>query len=685
MKLGNYAEGQWVTAPGEGVVLRSAVSGAPLAEASSAGVDYGGMVDFARQKGGAALRKMTFHDRAFMLKALAQYLNENKQALYDLSTETGATKADSWVDIDGGISTLFVFSSKGRRELPNDKILLDGPPEQISRNGTFTGQHIYQPLRGVALHINAYNFPCWGVLEKLAPTLLAGVPAIVKPATSTSYLTELMVRQIIESNILPEGSLQLICGSVGDMFDHLNCQDIVAFTGSKTTADMLRQHDNIIEQAVRFTSETDSLNCSILGPDAKPGTAEFDLYINEIVREMSTKAGQKCTAIRRVIVPSELSGDVVAELSERLGKLRIGNPANKDVDMGALASIGQRDEVISRIADLQADSEIVHGGIEQGDLIDADATKGAFFAPVLLQCKDPMNATTPHSVEAFGPVATVLPYDNLDDAGALAKKGEGSLVGSIFTSDDDVARELVLSCGTYHGRMVLINKDCADESTGHGSPLPHLVHGGPGRAGGGEELGGVRAVKHFMQRTALQGSPQTIAAVTNQWIRGANEQTLDTHPFRKTFEELRIGDTLNTAERTMTKDDIESFAALSGDTFYAHMDAKEAARNPFFEGQVAHGYFIVSAAAGLFVDPSLGPVLANYGLDNLRFAKPVNPGDKLKVRLTCKQKTYREGMGYGEVRWDTEVTNQDDEIVAAYDVLTMVATKETMADLPEAQ
>jgi len=522
------------------------------------------------------------------------------------------------------------------------------------------------------------------MLEKLAPTLLAGMPAIVKPATSTSFLTELMVRRIIDSGLLPEGSLQLICGSVGDMFDHLNCQDVVAFTGSKSTAEFLQQHKNIVDQSVRFTAETDSLNCSILGPDATPGTPEFDLYIKEIVSEISSKAGQKCTAIRRIIAPVELSADVVSALSEALGKLKVGNPANKEVDIGALASLDQRDEVISRIGDLQAESELVHGKLEGFEVTDGDAKKGAFFAPVLLQCSDPVNSKTPHSVEAFGPVATVLPYKDLDEAALLARMGEGSLAGSIFTADDEVARTLVLETAPYHGRMVLINRDCAGESTGHGSPLPHMVHGGPGRAGGGEELGGIRAVKHFMQRTALQGSPQTLSGITGQWIRGAKENQLDTHPFRKTFEELRVGDTLHTGEREMTLQDIDAFAHLSGDTFYAHMDAKEAARNPFFDGRVAHGYFIVSAAAGLFVDPPLGPVLANYGLDNLRFAQPVNPGDKLKVRLTCKQKTYREGMGYGEVRWDTEVTNQDGEIVAAYDVLTMVATAETMSDLPPA-
>lgn len=683
-QLQSYASGQWVSGQGEGAELLSAVSGALVARSSSAGVDFSGMVDYAKTVGGPALRAMTFHKRALMLKALAAYLGEHKKEFYELSTQTGATRADSWVDIDGGISTVYVFASKGRRELPNDTVLCDGPPEQISRNGTFIGQHIYTPLRGVALHINAYNFPCWGMLEKLAPTLLAGVPAIVKPATSTSFLTELMFRRMIDSGILPPGAIQLICGSVGNLFEHLDCQDAIAFTGSKWTGDKLRQHPAVIREAVRFTAETDSLNASVLGPDATPGTPEFDLYVDEIVKEISAKAGQKCTAIRRIIAPESLSGELVCALSGKLAALRVGDPASKDTDIGALASLGQRAEVIERIAELETESDIVYGSVTDYDVHGADRTKGAFFAPVLLQCQNPLAAVTPHSVEAFGPVATVLPYKTLADAATLARRGEGSLAASVFTYDEDIARELVIESASYHGRMVLINRDCAKESTGHGSPLAHLVHGGPGRAGGGEELGGIRAVKHYMQRTALQGSPATLTAVTGRWLRGGRENTLDVHPFRKTFEELEIGDTLRTAERTMTREHIEEFAHLTGDTFYAHMDAKEAARNPFFEGQVAHGYFIVAAAAGLFVDPPLGPVLANYGLDDLRFATPVNPGDRLKVRLTCKEKTYREGSGYGEVRWDTEVTNQDDELVAAYDVLTMVATQETMDALPAA-
>lgn len=681
MKLESFAEGRWAAGTNDGPVLLSAVNGEPVASISSTGLDFGAMVRYARLVGGPNLRALTFHQRAAMLKTLAQGLMEHKKTFYELSTSTGATHADSWIDIDGGISTLFVYSSKGRRELPNDHVLTDGPAEVVSRKGTFVGQHIYTPLRGVAVHINAYNFPCWGMLEKLAPALLAGMPAIVKPASSTAYLTECMVRRIIELNILPAGALQLVCGSTGDLLDQLDCQDVVAFTGSKTTADKLRQMPNIIAESVRFTAETDSLNCAILGPDAVAGTPEFDLYLDEIVKEMSSKAGQKCTAIRRIIVHRESSAELVSALAQRLGRIRVGNPANRDIDMGALASQAQREEVRARIAELAADGEIVYGDTEQYEVIDADASKGAFFAPVLLHCDRPMTASAPHRVEAFGPVATVLPYDDLDQAAELARMGEGSLVGSIYSYDDNVARKLVLEIAPYHGRLLLLNRDCAAESTGHGSPLPHLVHGGPGRAGGGEELGGIRGVLHYMQRTALQGTPTTLTSATNQWIRGAGEQSLVEHPFQKTFDELAIGDTLHTAEREITIADIERFAELSGDRFYAHMNEIDAARNPFFDGRVAHGYFLVSAAAGLFVFAPLGPVLANYGLDDLRFAKPVIPGDCIKVRLSCKQKTYREGLGYGEVRWDTEITNQDGEIVAAYDVLTMVATAEKMQEI----
>ena len=674
MKLGNLAQDRWIEGDGDGKALSSAVTGDPIASITSDGLDFRGMLEHARKVGGTNLRKMTFHERGDMLKALAQYLMEQKKTFYGLSTETGATRADSWIDIDGGISTLFVFSSKARREMPNDHVYLDGPPEQLSRNGTFVGQHIYTPKLGAAVHINAFNFPVWGMLEKLAPTLAAGVPAIVKPASSTAYLTELVVRSIIESGILPPGSLQLICGGVGDLFDHLNCQDTIAFTGSKTTAEKLQQHPRVVGESVAFTAETDSLNASILGPDAVPGTPEFDLYIKEVVREMTSKAGQKCTAIRRIIAPASIASELVDALSKALGEVSVGNPANKEIGMGALASLGQRDEVRARVGDLAAEADIVFGGRDDFEVVDADSKKGAFFMPTLLHCQKPMGSTAVHSVEAFGPVSTVLPYDTLDEAIELARMGEGSLAGSIITNDNDVARELVLGTAAYHGRMLVVNRHCADESTGHGSPLPHLVHGGPGRAGGGEEMGGVRGIKHYMQRTAIQGSPETLSVIGHRWTRGADEKDPGAHPFRKTFEQLELGDTFRSELREVSLEDINHFAEFTGDTFYAHMDEEAAANNPFFEGRVAHGYLIVSFAAGLFVDPDFGPVLANYGIDDLRFITPLNHGDSMRVRLTCKQKTLRGDTGYGEVRWDAEITNQDDEIVAQYDVLTMVAT-----------
>ncbi len=681
MKLGNLVLDRWIEGDGDGSLLTSAVTGEPVAAISSAGIDFGAVLDHGRRIGGPNLRKMTFHERGDMLKALAKHLNDNKERFYALSAHTGATRKDSWPDIDGGISTVFVFSSKARREMPNDVVYLDGAVEPLSRNGTFVGQHICTPKLGAAIHINAFNFPVWGMLEKLAPTLIAGVPAIVKPASSTAYLTELVVRDIIDSGILPPGSLQLICGSVGDLFDHLTCQDIIAFTGSKRTAEKLQQHPRVISEAVAFTAETDSLNMSILGPDATPGTPEFDLYVAEVVREMTSKAGQKCTAIRRIIAPAATAGDLVAALSTELGKIRIGHPDNRNVDMGALANLKQRDEVRESVSDLAAEADIVCGGDSDFEVIGADARRGAFFMPTLLYCRQPLGSRAVHSVEAFGPVSTVLPYDTLDDAIELANLGGGSLAGSIVTNDDSVARELVLGTAAFHGRMLIINRHCAGESTGHGSPLAHLVHGGPGRAGGGEEMGGVRGILHYMQRTALQGSPDTLTVIGNRWIRGARLRDPGVHPFRKTFDRLEIGDTFQSDDRTITLDDINHFAEFTGDTFYAHTDEEAARKNPFFDGRVAHGYLIVSFAAGMFVDPDFGPVLANYGVDNLRFITPVNYGDALRVRLTCKQKTLRGDSGYGEVRWDTEVCNQDGDIVAQYDVLTMVATDAHWRDM----
>lgn len=672
-KLQSYAQGRWHEAPGGGVELRNAVDGEVVALASSEGLDFAGMLDYGRRVGGPALRRMTFHRRALMLKALARHLTEHKKEFYALSTATGATRADSWGDIDGGIATLFVYSSKGRRELPNDTMYVEGAVERVSKGGSFVGQHVCVPLEGVAVHINAFNFPCWGMLEKLAPCLLAGVPAIVKPATSTAYLTELVFRRMVDSGILPEGAVQLVCGGTGDLFDHLTCQDVVAFTGSASTARKLRTHPRVVAQAVRFTAETDSLNCSVLGADAGPGTPEFDLYVQEVVKEMTAKAGQKCTAIRRAIVPQAYLAAVIEALTERLKQVRIGNPALPEVQMGALASLGQREEVRARVGELAAAGEIVYGDPQRVEVLDADARAGAFFSPILIHCRDRGPASPVHSVEAFGPVSAVIPYEDLDEAVALARLGAGSLAASVFTYDPQVARTLLAGLALWHGRIVLVDRDCADESTGHGVPLPHLVHGGPGRAGGGEELGGVRGVLHYMQRTALQGSPSALSAVCNRWLPGARVNQTTVHPFRKRFDELAIGDTTMTRERQVTLEDIEHFAELTGDTFYAHMDEEAARANPFFDGRVAHGYFIVSAAAGLFVDPAPGPVLANYGLENLRFTKPVYPGDTIRVRFTCKQKTPREGEDYGEVRWDTEVTNQHGEIVAAYDVLTLVA------------
>src|SRR4051812_735631 len=671
MQLQSFAAGKWHSGGGDGVALRDATTGVVIAHSTADGLDYRAMLEYARRVGGPNLRELTFHQRAALVKALAKTLNDHKDEFYSLSYATGATKSDSWIDIDGGISTLFVYGSKGTRELPDSRVYADGNLEVLSKSGGFVGQHIYVPLEGAAVHINAFNFPVWGMLEKLAPALLAGVPSIVKPATATSYLTEKVVRHIVDSGVLPEGAIQLICGGVGDLFDHLNCQDVVSFTGSASTASRLRQHPSIIANSVRFTAETDSLNSSVLGPDAV-GTPELDLFVREVVREMTAKAGQKCTAIRKAIVPKALVPDVLDALKASLGKITVGDPRQEQVKMGPLASLAQRREVREQVAKLRREAEVVHG---DGQLNGVDVDKGAFMAPTLLLCRDTSSARDVHSVEAFGPVCTVVPYDNVDSAVALARRGGGSLAGSVFTADDTVAAQLVLGMAPFHGRILVVNRDCAKESTGHGSPLPHLVHGGPGRAGGGEELGGIRGVLHYMQRTAMQGSPGVIAAVTGRWVKGAKQLDPGVHPFRKPFGALQIGDTFNSGEREVTIEDIERFAELSGDKFYAHMDETAAKRNPLFGGRVAHGYFLVSAAAGLFVDPPYGPVLANYGLDSLRFTKPVKPGDKIKVRLTCKEKTLRADKGFGEVRWDTEVTNQNGESVASYDVLTMVSEK----------
>ncbi len=675
MQLETFIAGRWQAGAGVPVALRDATTGQLIANASSAGIDLSQSLTHAREVGGSNLRRLTFHDRAALLKTLAKHLTDRKEELYALSYATGATKSDSWIDIDGGIATLFVYASKGMRELPDGHVYLDGATENLSKSGGFVAQHICVSLEGAAVHINAFNFPVWGMLEKLAPAFLAGVPAIVKPATATAYLTALAVRHIIESGILPEGALQLICGSVGNLFDHLTCQDIVAFTGSASTARKLRTHATVIDHSVRFTAETDSLNSCVLGPDAAPGTPEFDLFVREVAREMTVKAGQKCTAIRKAIVPAAIAADVLEALKAALGKVVVGNPRLEQVRMGPLASLAQRREVLGQLAKLEHEAEVVSGNGSQLELVDADADRGAFMAPTLLYCKDSARAKAIHEIEAFGPVCTVVPYEGLDSAIALARRGAGSLVGSVFTADDTVAARLVMGLAPFHGRLLVVNRHCAKESTGHGSPLPHLVHGGPGRAGGGEEMGGIRGVLHYMQRTAVQGTPDVLTAVTSRWIKGSRERDPGAHPFRIPFGALVIGDTFNSGEREVTVEDIERFADLSGDRFYAHMDEVAARRNPIFGGRVAHGYFLISAAAGLFVDPPLGPVLANYGIDSLRFTKPVKPGDRIKVRITCKEKSLRAGQGYGEVRWDALITNRDGETVAAYDVLTMVSDK----------
>src|SRR5580700_6819726 len=641
MQLQSFVGGSWQAGLDEGVALRDATTGEVIARAGAVGLDTRAMLSYAREVGGANLRRLTFHERAALLKALARFLTEHKDEFYALSYATGATKSDAWIDIDGGISTLFVYASKGTRELPDGTVYLDGAVEALSKRGSFVGQHLCVPLEGAAVHINAFNFPVWGMLEKLAPALLAGVPAIVKPATQTCYLTERVFRRIVAAAILPAGAVQLICGGVGDLFEHLTCQDVVCFTGSAATALKLRQHPVVTANSVRFTAETDSLNSSILGPDATAGTPELELFVREVVREMTVKAGQKCTAIRKAIVPAARVADVLEALRAATAEVVVGDPRLPNVRMGPVASLGQRREVLEQLARLTREAQVICGGAGQVQPVGADAERGAFVAPTLLYCRDAGNARAIHSVEAFGPVCTLLAYEGVEEAIALARASGGSLVGSIFSADDAIAARLALGLAPYHGRIVVVNRHCAKESTGHGSPLPHLVHGGPGRAGGGEELGGIRGVMHYMQRTAVQGTPDVIAAVTGRWVKGARQVDPGVHPFRKPFNDLVIGDTFNSGEREVTIEDIESFAELSGDKFYAHMDEAAAARNPLFGGRVAHGYFLVAAAAGLFVDPPYGPVLANYGIDGLRFTKPVKPGDRIKVRLTCKEKSFR--------------------------------------------
>jgi len=669
--LESYAAGTWFRAQDEGEPLLDATTGEEVARISSKGLDLAGMVAHARTVGGPAIRALTFHERAALLKALAKHLSSDKDELYALSTRTGATRNDSMVDIDGGFGTLFSYASKGARELPNDTIVLDGGSEQLGKGGQFLGQHVYTSRPGVAVQINAFNFPVWGMLEKLAPAFLAGLPSIVKPASQTAYLTGLVVRRIIESGILPEGSLQLLAGSAGGLLDELGVQDSVAFTGSAHTAGILRTHPSVLHGGVALGVEADSLNCSVLGPDVTSDDPEFDLFVKGVVYEMTAKAGQKCTAIRRTIVPAGIADEVVEAISARLAKVSVGNPASDGVRMGPLASLSQRDEVRKAIEALRNGAEIAYGDPESSTFVDADAERGAFLSPVLLRART--GATEAHDVEPFGPVSTVFSYDTLDEAIALAARGKGSLAGSLVTHDPTVARQVTLGLAPWHGRILVLNRDDAPESTGHGSPLPVLVHGGPGRAGGGEELGGIRGVLHHMQRSAIQASPDMLTAITGRWTTGSTRVLDGTHPFRRSLAELAVGDSIETATRTVTLEDIGHFAEFTGDTFYAHTDPEAAAANPLFGGIVAHGYLVVSLAAGLFVEPSPGPVLANFGVDNLRFLTPVKAGDTIRVTLTVKQITPRTSADYGEVRWDAVVTNQDDQPVATYDVLTLVA------------
>ncbi len=668
----SFAAGRWIS-PGPGArSIASAITGEPMAEAGNDALPFADMLDWGRATGGPALRAMTFHDRARMLKALALHLREHRPALYELSYDTGATLADHKIDVDGGIGTMLVFASKGRREMPDGHVYLDGPPEQLGRDGQFFGRHICVPMQGVAVHINAFNFPVWGMLEKLAPTWLAGMPAIVKPATATCYVTEACVRIMLESGILPEGALQLVTGGIGDMLDHVGCQDVVTFTGSAQTALKLRGNPNILRNSVRFTAEQDSLNASILGPDATPDTPEFDLFLKEVTREMTAKAGQKCTAIRRIMVPEAQVEAVIDGLTARLSKITIGDPRLESTRMGALVSNGQKHDVLEKAALIGAEAVRVFGDPENFTVEGADRDKGAFLPPMLYHCADPDSARRLHDTEAFGPVSTILGYRDLDHAVALANRGQGSLVASVITHDPEVARQIALGSAAYHGRLYFNDRDSMAEATGHGAPLPQMVHGGPGRAGGGEELGGVRGVMHFMQRTAVQGSPEMLSRIGNTWVPGAKTDTSKAHPFTRPFDDLVIGDTIHTDPRVVTLEDIEHFAHFTGDTFYAHMDEEAAAANPFFPGRVAHGYLLLSFAAGLFVKPEPGPVLANTGLDNLRFMKPVSPGDSIAVRLTVKAKTPR-NEEYGEVRWHVSLTNQDGDLVAEYELLTMNA------------
>jgi oxepin-CoA hydrolase/3-oxo-5,6-dehydrosuberyl-CoA semialdehyde dehydrogenase len=675
MILKNYALGQWTAGEGKGQSLFNAITGAKIAETSSNGLDFGEMMKYARSVGGPTLRKMTFHERGRMLKALALHLLSIKNKFYGSSAQSGATQLDSWIDIEGGIGNLFTYASL-RKQFPDETYYVDGEHAPLSKGGSFIGQHICVPKQGVAIHINAFNFPIWGMLEKIAVNLLAGVPAIVKPATVTCYVTELMVKEIVDSKILPEGSIQLICGSARGILESVTSQDVVTFTGSASTGRMLKSHKNILNESVPFNMEADSLNCCVLGEDVNPGSIEFDLFIKEVQREMTVKAGQKCTAIRRVIVPSNKIEDVQIALGKRLAKTTIGDPSAEGVRMGSLAGLEQREEVKDKILELSKSQEIIFGDLSNFEVVGADKEKGAFLPPILFLNNDPFNKIDCHNLEAFGPVTTLMPYKGMDEAIELANMGKGSLVCSIVTANDAIAKEFVMGAAANHGRILILNADCAKESTGHGSPMPLLTHGGPGRAGGGEEMGGKRGVMHYLQRTAVQGHPTSITKVTNVFQYGAAQIEKNIHVFRKHFEELEIGETVFTHKRTITEADIVSFANISWDHFYAHTDITSL-DGTIFEERVAHGYFILSAAAGLFVDAKKGPVLLNYGLEECRFVKPVYAGATIGVRFTVKQKVNQEKrseeeVSKGIVKFLVDVFDQTGETVAIATILTMV-------------
>lgn len=678
-KLGNYIQGRWITGDGEGQPLYNAVNGDTITYATTKGFNFADILSYGRKVGNPALRKMTFQERGRMLRALALHLTVHKEKFYSISYQTGATRVDSWIDIEGGIGNLFANASL-RRRFPDETFCLDGENHNLSKGNTFMAQHILVPKEGIAIHINAFNFPVWGMLEKIAVNLLAGMPAIVKPASITSYLTEAVVREIIASRILPEGALQLICGSAGDLLDHAGAQDVVTFTGSASTGLLLKSNKNILHESVPFTMEADSLNCIVLGNDVTTDKPEWDIFIKEVKKEMTVKAGQKCTAIRRIFVPENKMEAVWKAIGTALSETVIGNPLNEKVRMGSLAGQSQKEEVKAQTKKLLASSQIIYGSLDSVELLDADAIKGAFMSPLLLMNEQPFAAEEAHTIEAFGPVSTIMPYKNMDDAIELSKKGKGSLCTSIVTADNKIAKQYVLGAATHHGRILVLNNDCAKESTGHGSPLPLLVHGGPGRAGGGEEMGGMRGVKHYMQRVAVQGSPTTITAITNVYQPYAKGRPDTIHPFKKYFEELQIGDQISTKKRLITADDIDQFADLSGDHFYAHNKSTNFA-GTMFDKQVAHGYYILSAAAGLFVDGGgLGPVLLNYGIDELRFTKPVYAGATIYVRFTCKEKTAQEqkeenDIPKGIVKWYVEVFDDTDEHVAIATILTMVRKK----------